>query len=205
MRVSWCDMSWNYSCQPLLGVNLSPEFVNLYFPYAGRGLLFFCWWQWHSELQPACVAMEGRSNVLLNMHAQLQISHLKRFLSLLHYASQCAFGDGVCWLLIWQFFSLFARFKTTAKSHENYVFLYPFFSLAIPQNKDFFIFYTGKLHGLTGMWNVHYAHFEPSLLYTDNVTYSAVLKLASWCFCMLQLCKQISFLVLLHVATLLTN
>ena len=26
---------------PLLGVNLSPEFVNLYFPYAGRGLLFF--------------------------------------------------------------------------------------------------------------------------------------------------------------------
>ena len=29
------------SCQPLLGVNLSPEFVNLYFPYAGQGLLFF--------------------------------------------------------------------------------------------------------------------------------------------------------------------
>ena len=28
-------------CQPLLGVNLSPEFVNLYFPYAGQGLLVF--------------------------------------------------------------------------------------------------------------------------------------------------------------------
>ena len=30
-----------HSCQRLLGLNLSPEFVNLYFPYAGRGLLFF--------------------------------------------------------------------------------------------------------------------------------------------------------------------
>ena len=65
--------------------------------------------------------MEGISNVVLNTHARLQISHPKRFLSLLHYASQCAFGDGVCWLLIWQFFSLFAQFKTTAKSHKNYV------------------------------------------------------------------------------------
>ena len=35
------------SCQPLLGVNLNPESVNLYFPYAGQGLLFFDWWQWH--------------------------------------------------------------------------------------------------------------------------------------------------------------
>ena len=30
-----------HSCQPLLGVNLSPEFVNLYFPYADQCLLFF--------------------------------------------------------------------------------------------------------------------------------------------------------------------
>ena len=89
-----------HSCQPLLGVNLSPEFVNLYFPYAGQGLLFFHWWQQHFEFQPAGVAMEGISNVVLNTHARLQISHPKRFLSLLHYASQCAFGDGVCWLLI---------------------------------------------------------------------------------------------------------
>ena len=48
------------SCQPLLGVNLSPEFVNLYFPYAGQGLLFFAGgssilncsqhlWQWKEE------------------------------------------------------------------------------------------------------------------------------------------------------------
>ena len=50
-----------HSCQPLLGVNLSPEFVNLYFPYTGGGLLFFFaggssilnsnWhmWQWKEE------------------------------------------------------------------------------------------------------------------------------------------------------------
>ena len=51
-------MVWqNHSCQPLLRVNLSPEFVYLYFPYAGQGLLFLAgvsgilnsnWhvWQW---------------------------------------------------------------------------------------------------------------------------------------------------------------
>ena len=51
----------HHSCQPLLGVNLSPEFVNLYFPYAGRGLFFFFAggsgilnsnrhvWQWKEE------------------------------------------------------------------------------------------------------------------------------------------------------------
>ena len=64
--------------------------------------------------------VEGRSNVVLNMHARLQISLPTRFLSLLHKASQCAFGDGMCRLLIRQFFSLFAQFKTTTKSHENY-------------------------------------------------------------------------------------
>ena len=30
-----------HSCQPLFGVNLSPEFVNLYFSYASLGLLLF--------------------------------------------------------------------------------------------------------------------------------------------------------------------
>ena len=68
---------------------ITRPFVNLYFPFAGRGLFFsssffFCWWQWHFEFQPACVAEEGRSNVVLNTHAQLQISLPTRFLSLLH-------------------------------------------------------------------------------------------------------------------------
>ena len=38
----------------------------------------------------------------------------------------CVFGDGVCRLLVQQFLNLFAQFKTTAKSHENFVSLYPF-------------------------------------------------------------------------------
>ena len=73
-----------HSCQPMLGVNPSPELVNLHFPYACWGLLFFRWYQRHFEFQSACVAMEGRSNVVLNMHAQPQISLLRRFLNLLH-------------------------------------------------------------------------------------------------------------------------
>ena len=46
-----------------------------------------------------------------------------------------------------EFFNLFAQFKTATKSHENYVFLYPFSNMTISsQNNGFyFIFYTGKL------------------------------------------------------------
>ena len=73
-----------HSCQPLLGVNLSPEFVNLYFPYASQGLLLFCWWQQRFEFQLVHVAVEGKSSDVQNTHAQLKISLLTRFLSLLH-------------------------------------------------------------------------------------------------------------------------
>ena len=51
-------------------------------------------------------------------------------------------------------FSIFLLFKnkTTTKSHENYVFLYPFSGMAItPQNKNKNVFYTSKLYGLAGM------------------------------------------------------
>ena len=52
---------WVYhSCQPVLGINLSPVFVNLYFPYAGQVFCFFAGnssilnsirhvWQWEEE------------------------------------------------------------------------------------------------------------------------------------------------------------
>ena len=53
-----CALAVLHSCQPLLGANLSPEFVHLYFPYAGWGLLFFRWQQQHFEFQPALVAVE---------------------------------------------------------------------------------------------------------------------------------------------------
>ena len=98
------------------------------------------------------MAVEGRSNVVLNMHARLQISLLMRFLSLLHKFNQCAFGDGMCQRLVQQFFSLFAQFKMPTKSLENDVFLYPFSDMATsPQNNQKIVFYTGKLYGLTGM------------------------------------------------------
>ena len=97
------------------------------------------------------MAVEGRSNAVLNMHAQLQILLPVRFLSLLHSASQCAFGDGMCQLFVRQFFNLFAQFKT-GKSHENYVFLYLFSSKAIsPEHNEQTVFYTSKLYGLAGM------------------------------------------------------
>ena len=92
--VCWAQQLQMHSCQPLLGVNRSPQFVNLYFPYAGWGLLILHWYQQHFEFQSACAAVEGRSNVVLNMHAQLQISLLMRFLSLSA-----------------QFFNLFASLK----------------------------------------------------------------------------------------------
>ena len=57
----------------------------------------------------------------------------------------------MCQLLVQQFFSLFAQLKTT-KSHENYVFLYPFSNMTTsPQNNEKNVFYTGKLYGLTDM------------------------------------------------------
>ena len=122
---------------------------------------FFCWWQRHFQFQLAHVAVEGRSNVVQSTHALLQISLPGRFLSLLHWASQCAFGNGMCWLHIQQFFNLFAQFKTTTKSYENYLFLYPFSNMTIsPQNNEKNVFYTGKLYGLTGMYSILHKNFE---------------------------------------------
>ena len=48
-------------------------------------------------------------------------------------------------------FQSFAQFKATTKSHENYVFLYPFSNMARPpKNNVKTVFYTGKLYWLTG-------------------------------------------------------
>ena len=99
------------------------------------------------------MAVEGRSTVVLNMHARLQISLQTRFLWLLHrpVSVHLAMAYAGC---LFNSFSVFTQFKTTTKSHENYVFLYPFsciHSPSPPPKGDFLIFYTGKLYGLTGM------------------------------------------------------
>ena len=139
-----------HSCQPLLGINLTPEFVNLYFPYAGWDLLFFCWWQQHFELQVAHVAVEGKSHVVLNMHAWLQISLPTRFLSLLHLASQCAFGDGMCRLLVQQ-----SNFLLSLKQQNLMKIMFSCIHFPIwsypPKIMKKTVFYTAKLYGLTGM------------------------------------------------------
>ena len=70
-----------HSYQPILRVNPSPEFVNLYFPYAGQGLLLFRWWQRRFEFQLARVAVKGKSSDVQNTHAQLKISLPTRFLA----------------------------------------------------------------------------------------------------------------------------
>ena len=102
-----------------------------------------------------------------------------RFLSLLHsaFTSQCAFGDGMRRLLVQQFFSLFAHFKITTKSHENYVFLYPFSNMAISaQNNEKNVFYTGKLYGLTGMLCSNYLH-QCFRFYNSSLSLSVMLHL----------------------------
>ena len=58
----------SHSCQPLLGGNLSPEFINLSFPYAGRGRLSFRWWQRHFEFQPAHVWQWKEEAMLCKIH-----------------------------------------------------------------------------------------------------------------------------------------
>ena len=102
-------------------VNLSTEFVNLYFPYAGRGLLFFAggsgilnsnqhMWQWKEEAMSKIHMCEFKSHFRQDFLAYCTrpVTNSKHwfttsFLGGRCRASQCTFGDGVCWLLVWQF------------------------------------------------------------------------------------------------------
>ena len=112
---------------------------------------FFHWYQRHFEFQLAHVAVEGRSNVVRNTHAWLQISLLTRFLSLLHWASQCAFGDGMCRLHVQQFFSLLLSLKQQSLMKILFSCIHFLIWPYPPKNYDFILFYTSKLYGLTGM------------------------------------------------------
>ena len=120
-----------HNCQPLLGVKRSPVFVNLYFPYAGQGLLFFCWWQQHFEFQRHVWQWKEEAMLrLIHMHdfnSHFQQDFLAYFIRpvsvhLAMVSVGCSFNS---------VFNLFAQFKTKTKSHENYVFLYPFSNMAI--------------------------------------------------------------------------
>ena len=102
----------HHSCQPLLGVNLSPEFVHQYFPYAGQ-ILFFLFFLFFLLVAaafwiPTGTCGSGRKKQCAKYICATSDLTSREILSLLHWASQCAFGDGVCWLHIQQFFNLFA-------------------------------------------------------------------------------------------------
>ena len=90
--------------------------------------------------------------MLCKIHMQDFKSHLQQdFLA--YYTRPVSVHLAVtCWLLIQQFFNLFAQFKTTTKSHKNDVFLY-LFSICPPPppQKKHPVFYASKLYGLTGM------------------------------------------------------
>ena len=141
---SWLTEHWHirHSCQALLGVYLSPEFVNLYFPYSSQGLLFFYAggssilnsnqhvWQWKEE----AVLCETH---LRNFKPQFWwdfLAYCTRAVSV-HLAMVCVGGS-------FHVFSVFSlSFKTTTKFHEYYVFLYPFSNMAITSKKMFFLYF----------------------------------------------------------------
>ena len=133
-----------HSCQPLLGVNLSPEFVNLYFPYAGQGLLFFCcgsgvlnssqyMWQWKEEA------------MLCKIHVR-DLAYCTRPVSvrLVMACVGCSFNS-------------FSIFLLNLKQKQNLMKImfscihfpiWPYPPKLMKKN----VFYIGKLYGLTGMY-----------------------------------------------------
>ncbi len=80
-----------YSCQPLLGVNLSPEFVNLYFSYASLALFFSLFFFFllvaavFWTLTSTCGSGRKKHGQCCAKYTWLQTSLLMRFLSLLLY------------------------------------------------------------------------------------------------------------------------
>ena len=141
-----------HSCQPLLGVNLSPVLVHLYFPYAGQGLLFFRWWQRHLEFQ--------RNVWQWKEEAVLCKIHMRDFRSHFWWLAYCVRPVRVH--LVMAFvgcsFNGFSIFLLSLKQQQNlmkimfYCIHFPILPYP-PQmiKKKTTVFYTGKLYGLTGM------------------------------------------------------
>ena len=135
-----------------MGVNLSPEFVNLCFPYAGRGLLFFAggsgilnsiWhmWQWKEEAELCEINMRD-----FKSHFQPDfLAYCTRPVSV-HLAMAC-----VSCLL-----DSFSVFLLSLKQQQNLIKImfscihFPMWPYP-PKLMIFLLFYTGKLYGLTGM------------------------------------------------------
>ena len=82
----------------------------------------------------------------------------------------------MCQLL--QFFNLFAQFKTTTKSHENYLIHFPIWPYTPLKVMKKTVFSTSKLYGLTGMW---IAYGNSQLVCCVHVYFPCVLTVwAQW-------------------------
>ena len=137
-----------HSCQPLLGVNLSPEFVNLYFPYASQGLFFFFFTGGSSILNSDQHVWRRKEEAMLcKIHMRDFKPHF--WSDFLAYCTRpvSVHLAMVCVSCSFDSFSIFSLSFKTTKFHENYVFLYPFSSMAISsQNNYFILFYTSTLY-----------------------------------------------------------
>ena len=141
-----------HSCPPLLGVNLSPEFVNLYFPYAGRIFCFFAGgsgilnstqhvWQWKEEAMLCKIYMcDFKSHFRQDF---LAYGTRPVSLHLVMVCVSCSF-DG------------FSVFLLSLKQQQNLMKIvlscihFPIWPYP-PKIMIFLLFYTSKLYRLTGM------------------------------------------------------
>ena len=87
----------------------------------------------------------------------------------LHLASQCAFGNDMCRLVVQEFFNLFASFKQQQNlmkimfsSIHFPIWPYP------PKIMKNNVFYTSKLYGLTDMRSKHMLVFKSIQVYVDS-------------------------------------
>ena len=111
-----------HSCQPLLWTCISLTQAKVFCFFTGGS----------SILNSNQHAWQLKEEVML---CEIHMCDLKSdfWRDFLAYCTRpvCTFGNGMCQLLVRQFANLFADFKTTTKSHENYVFLDPFSNMAI--------------------------------------------------------------------------
>ena len=126
--------------------------MNLYFPYAGQGLLLFRWWQQRFEFQLVHVAEEGKSS-MCKIHMCSLKSHFRRdFLA--YYTRPVSVHLAVaCVGCSFNNFSVFLLCFTQPQNLMKLMFSCIHFPVwpYPPKIMIFFIFYTGKLYGLTGM------------------------------------------------------
>ena len=90
----------------------------------------------------------------------------------------------MCRLLVWQFFSLFAQFKTKTKSHENYVFLYPFSKIAMSPKimKKMYVILVNCMGWQVCYWLWLYTHLPCGcdLLLTMNIHWPSMKTGPCW-------------------------